>query len=445
MKQATPVTPEKLQAFKVNFNSSRTLRAAANAVSKTSLADAAFCGMEAAKLHHHFSIEIPTMDATNQKSSGRCWMFAALNVLRERVAAKINVEQFELSQSYSAFWDKFERANYFLETILDTAQLDSDDRTVATVLQNGVHDGGQWDMFVNIVKKYGVVPKYVMPETFQSSNTNMMNSLLNTSLKAAAVKLRKWYREGKDTAFLQAEKEKVLDQIFSYLCICYGNPPENFDFEYVDKDKAYHIERGLTPHTFYEKYVDMNLDDYISVIHAPTADKPFDRMYTVKYLGNVVEGQKVSYLNLKMEELKALVIKQLEDGEVVWFGSDVGKFGDRTGGSWDDHSFEYENLTGLDLALTKEERLDYRDSCMCHAMVITGVNLVDGKPNRWKIENSWGDDRGEKGYYIASDSWFDEFVYQAVVQKKYLGEKVALLTQEPIELNPWDPMGSLAE
>ena len=188
MKRATPVTSEKLQAFRANFSGSRALRAAANAVSKTSLADAAFCGMEAAKLHHHFSIEIPTMDATNQKSSGRCWMFAALNVLRERVAAKINVEQFELSQSYSAFWDKFERANYFLETILDTAQLDSDDRTVATVLQNGVHDGGQWDMFVNIVKKYGVVPKYVMPETFQSSNTNMMNSLLNTSLKAAAVK-----------------------------------------------------------------------------------------------------------------------------------------------------------------------------------------------------------------------------------------------------------------
>ena len=444
MNQATPLTAEKLSAYRQQFTGSRALRTAANAASKTALNDIAYCGMEAARLHHHFSIEIPTMSATNQKSSGRCWMFAALNVLRERVAAKTGMEEFELSQSYSAFWDKFERANYFLESILDTAALDSDDRTVATILQNGVHDGGQWDMFVNIVKKYGVVPKHAMPETFQSSNTGMMNSLLNTNLKECAVKLRTMFAEGRPEEELRAVKEEMLGKIFSFLCICYGNPPETFDFEYTDKEKVYHREDNLTPLSFYEKYVEMNLDDYISIIHAPTKDKPFDRMYTVQYLGNVVEGNPVAYLNLTMEELKALVIAQLKDGEVVWFGSDVGKFGDRAGGFWDDRSFEYEALTGLTFALTKEQRLDYRDSAMNHAMVITGVNLKDGKPDRWKIENSWGDDKGEKGYYIASDSWFDEFVYQAVVQRKYLGEKAALLEQPAIELTPWDPMGSLA-
>ncbi len=445
MKNAVPFTEEQQASFRAQFEADKTRRIAANALSKTGLADAAFCGTEAARMHHNFSVEIPTLPVTNQKASGRCWMFAALNVLRERVAARLNLEEFELSQSYLAFWDKFERANYFLETILDTLELEPDDRVLATVLQNGVHDGGQWDMFVNIVKKYGVVPKHAMPETYQSSNTGMMNSLLNTNLKECAVRLRAMYAEGAGIDALHGAKNGMLGSIFCYLCTCYGEPPRSFDFEYTDKEKQYHIDRNLTPRAFYGKYVDMDLDDYVSVIHAPTKDKPYNRMYTVRYLGNVVEGQRVSYLNLPMEELKALVIRQLQDGEVVWFGSDVGKFGDRAGGVWDDRSFGYEELTGLTFRLTKEQRLDYRDSAMNHAMVITGVNLVDGRPNRWKIENSWGDDKGNKGYYIASDSWFDQFVYQAVVQRKYLGEKEALLAQKPIELNPWDPMGSLAD
>ena len=418
-----PISPETLASFRENFAADKSMRAAANAASKTDLADIAFCGMEAARLHHHFSVEIPTMSATNQKSSGRCWMFAALNVLRERVAAKTGMEQFELSQSYCAFWDKFERVNYFYDCILDTADLPADDRTVTYLLQTGVHDGGQWDMFVNIVKKYGVVPKHAMPETFQSSATGSMNRLLNTNLKTGAAALRNLCREGAGAEAVEARKAELLKEAYNFLCICYGAPPQTFDFEYCDKEKQYHIDRGLTPHRFFEKYVDMDLDAYVSIIDAPTKDKPYQHMYTVKYLGNVSGGQEVAYLNLPMEEMKALIIRQLQDGEVVWFGSDVSKFGDRAGGIWDDKSFEYELLTGLDLSLTKEERLDYRDSCMCHAMVITGVNLVDGKPNRWKIENSWGDDRGEKGYYVASDSWFDEFVYQAVVRREYLADR----------------------
>ena len=394
-----PISPETLASFRENFAADKSMRAAANAASKTDLADIAFCGMEAARLHHHFSVEIPTMSATNQKSSGRCWMFAALNVLRERVAAKTGMEQFELSQSYCAFWDKFERVNYFYDCILDTADLPADDRTVTYLLQTGVHDGGQWDMFVNIVKKYGVVPKHAMPETFQSSATGSMNRLLNTNLKTGAAALRNLCREGAGAEAVEARKAELLKEAYNFLCICYGAPPQTFDFEYCDKEKQYHIDRGLTPHRFFEKYVDMDLDAYVSIIDAPTKDKPYQHMYTVKYLGNVSGGQEVAYLNLPMEEMKALIIRQLQDGEVVWFGSDVSKFGDRAGGIWDDKSFEYELLTGLDLSLTKEERLDYRDSCMCHAMVITGVNLVDGKPNRWKIENSWGDDRGEKGYW----------------------------------------------
>ena len=242
------------------------------------------------------------------------------------------------------------------------------------------------------------------------------------------------------------ERIEMLAELFKALCICFGRPVDRFDFAYTDKDGVYHVDRGMTPVSFYEKYIGLALEDYVSVIHAPTADKPFGKTYTVKYLGNVVEGR-VRHLNLPMEELKALAVAQLKAGEPVWFGSDCGKFGNRDDGIWDPDSFVYgELLGGLDLGLTKAERLDYRDSAMNHAMVLCGVNLDEnGRPDRWKIENSWGETAGRKGYFVASDSWFDQFVYQAVVHKRFLSdEQRQALSAEPIELAPWDPMGSLA-
>lgn len=444
MEKATPITPENLAAFQKSYDGNAQLQAMTNVLFKTDIANAAFNNRAASKLVHKFSINIPTMAVTNQKASGRCWLFAALNVLRERIANENNIEFFELSQSYAAFWDKFERANYFLESVLDTADAPVDDRTVKYILQTGVFDGGQWDMFVNIVKKYGVIPKDAMPETHQSCATNPLNDLLNKKLKEDAFELRAMAKTASADA-VAARKTEMLDELYSFLCTCYGAPPASFDFEYVDKDKNYHIEKGYTPASFTEKYIGNMLDDYVSVIHAPTADKPFNKMFTVAYLGNVVGGEIIRYLNLPMEELKALVLKQLSDGEVVWFGSDVGYYGSRDDGFWDDQSFQYAPVTGLSFGMTKEQRLDYGCSAMNHAMVLTGVNVDDGKPNRWKIENSWGDEKGDKGYFICSDSWFDEFVFQAVINKKYLGEKAELLKQEPIVLKPWDPMGSLAD
>jgi bleomycin hydrolase len=237
----------------------------------------------------------------------------------------------------------------------------------------------------------------------------------------------------------------MLGRIYGFLCSCYGEPPRTFDFEYVDKDGNYAIEKGYTPKTFAEKYVGNLLQETVSIIHAPTKDKPYHKTFTIRYLGNVVGGKDVKHLNLTMDEFKAAIIAQLQDGEVVWFGSDVGKYGDREKGFWDDLSFNDELLTGLDLAISKEDALDYGFSAMNHAMVITGVNLEDGKPNRWKIENSWGDEKGKKGYYICSDTWFDQYVFQAAVQKKYLGKLASLADQKPVELDPWDPMGTLAD
>lgn len=443
MKNAKPITQEMIEKFKQNYDKNQQAKVYTAALSKANLADAAYSPMDGAKLDDTFSINLPTTSVTYQKQSGRCWLFASMNILREIVAKNCNMERFELSENYIAFWDKFEKFNFFLESIIDTAALEASDRTVNWILA-GIGDGGQWDMMVSLVKKYGVVPISVMPETYQSSNTRTMSQLLDMKLRKDAIELRKLVQEGKDPS---ARKEEMLDELFQALCICFGKPVETFNFEYVDKDKNYHVDYDMTPMSFYEKYIKLPLEDYVSLINAPTKDKPYGKSYTVKYLGNVV-GEPVKYLNVPMDVMKDLVVRQMKDGEPVWFGSDCGKYGSRTDGIWDQNSFVYgELLGGLDLSLTKEERLDYRDSAMNHAMVLTGVNLDrDGRPNRWKIENSWGEEAGKKGYFVASDAWFDEFTYQVIINKKYLTkEQNEALEAEPIALEPWDPMGTLAE
>lgn len=441
MKKARMIDKELLDKCKKMTAEDSMMRSLGCALSKTDLMDAAYDANAGRKLTMDFSIDLCSSKVTNQKSSGRCWIFAAMNVLREAAAKNCGMESVELSQNYIAFWDKFEKINYFLEAILDSAELPVGNRTLDWLLQ-GLNDGGQWDMIADLVKKYGVVPKTAMPETYQSSNTAAMNQMLNTKLREDAAELRALVHEGKST---EARKEEMLCEMYRALCICFGNPPESFDFDYRDKDKNYHSQH-LTPQEFYKQYVKLDLSDYVSVINAPTEDKPFGHCYTVKYLGNLVEGS-VRYLNVEMNELKDLVIKQMKDGELVWFGSDCSKYADRTFGIWDQDSFALgEMLGGLSFQMSKAQRLDYRDSAMNHAMVLTGVNLdASGKPNRWKIENSWGEDKGVKGYFVASDHWFNEFTYQVVINKKYLNEaQLTALSQEPKELEPWDPMGSLA-
>ena len=437
-----PITKEMLSRFEIEAAADSKLRLLSSAVSKTELADVAYHPTTGAKLQSTFSIEIKTDGVTNQKSSGRCWLFASMNLMRERVAAKCNLEHFELSGNYLAFWDKFEKINYYLESIIDTAALPVGDRTLDWILM-GLQDGGQWDMMVSIINKYGIVPYDVMPETYQSCHTRPSTSLLNMKLRRDAIELRRIVAEGGDPA---QRKEEMLSEYYKALCICFGTPVSRFDFEYRDKDKEFFRDPGLTPQEFFKKYVDIDLNDYVSVINSPTNDMPYGKTYTVKYLGNVAEGT-IRYLNVPMQELKELTIAQMKDGEPVWFGSDCVKFGSRSDGIWDPESFSYSELFGgIDFSLTKEERLDYRDSAMNHAMLICGVNIgEDGKPNRWKIENSWGDEAGRKGYYVASDAWFDEFTYQVIIHKKYLSEAyLKALEEDPIELEPWDPMGTLA-
>lgn len=392
-----------------------------------------------------FSIDLATGKVANQKQSGRCWMFAALNTFRHKMLTTFQLKDFELSQNYTFFWDKYEKANYFYENILKTAEQPTSSREVAFLLQTPQQDGGQWDMIVSLFQKYGVVPKSVMPESSNSSNSRDLNNYLNKLLRKHAVLLRQMAAEEATDEEIQANREAMLQEVYNLLAISLGTPPDNFDFEYRDDEKNYHLDQALTPQSFYEKYVGVNLDDYVSIINAPTEDKPFMKSYTVDMLGNVVGDKPVKYLNLEMDEFKALAVRQLEQGESVWFGCDVGQSSTRDSGIMALDAYDVDDLFDVDLTMTKAERLDYGESMMTHAMVLTGVDLIDDQAKKWKVENSWGEKVGEKGFFVMSDEWMDEYTYQIVVRKEFLTqEQLTAFEAEPTVLAPWDPMGALA-
>ena len=393
-----------------------------------------------------FSLDLTKDKVSDQKASGRCWMFAALNTFRHKMIAGFQLEDFELSQAHTFFWDKYEKSNWFLEQVLATADQELTSRKVKFLLDTPQQDGGQWDMVVALFEKYGVVPKSVYPESISSSNSRELNQILNKLLRQDAQILRELVAEGANSPELQAKKEELLQEVFNFLAMNLGLPPRQFDFSYRDKDNNFHSESGLTPQVFFKKYVDLKLDDYVSIINAPTADKPYGKSYTVEMLGNVVGSKPVRYLNVEMDRLKELAIAQMQAGETVWFGSDVGQSSNRKAGIMADGMYDFTSSMDIQLTQDKAGRLDYSESLMTHAMVLTGVDLDEnGKAKKWKVENSWGEKVGNKGYFVASDSWMDEYTYQIVVRKEFLTEaELAAYEAEPIVLAPWDPMGALA-
>ena len=394
-----------------------------------------------------FSLDLTKDKVTNQKASGRCWMFAALNTFRHKMISSFQLEDFELSQAHTFFWDKYEKSNWFLEQVIATADQELTSRKVAFLLQTPQQDGGQWDMVVSLFEKYGVVPKSVYPESISSSNSRELNTYLNKLLRQDAQILRDLIHSGADSEAVASKKQALLQEIFNFLAISLGLPPREFDFSYRDKDNQFHSESGLTPQSFYKKYVDLQLDDYVSIINAPTTDKPYGKSYTVDMLGNVVGSRPVRYLNVPMDRLKELAIAQMKAGETVWFGSDVGQVSNRKAGILATDVYDFE--AGMDIHLTQDKagRLDYAESLMTHAMVLTGVDLDEaGQSRKWKVENSWGDKVGTDGYFVASDAWMDEYTYQIVVRKEFLtADELAAYEAEPIVLAPWDPMGALAK
>ena len=332
-----------------------------------------------------FSIDLTKDKVSNQKASGRCWMFAALNTFRHKMISDFQLEDFELSQAHTFFWDKYEKSNWFLEQILATADLELTSRKVKFLLDTPQQDGGQWDMVVSLFEKYGVVPKAIYPESVSSSNSRELNQILNKLLRQDAQILRELVKDGVDPSTLQVKKEELLQEIFNFLAMNLGLPPRRFDFSYRDKENHFHSENNLTPQEFYRKYVDLHLDDYVSIINAPTADKPYGRSYTVEMLGNVVGSKPVRYLNVEMDRLKELAIAQMQAGETVWFGSDVGQSSNRKAGIMDEGIYDFTSSMDLHLTQDKAGRLDYSESLMTHAMVLTGVDLdEDGRSKKWK-------------------------------------------------------------
>ena len=416
-----------------------------NVVTQHDVNDVALNRNIVAQATNSFSTVLDDWSVTNQARSGRCWMFAGLNLFRAESRDLLNVKQFEFSQSYVMFWDKMERANYILEAVIETADRPIDDRVVAWLLNQPLGDGGQWDMFVSLVRKHGVVPKTVMPETESSGNSMRMNAGLNYQVRQGARNIRRLYSDEAGLDSMREAKQEALQSIYQILCIHLGNPPAEFDWQWKDKDGEFHRDGNMTPLAFAEKYVSTPMEDYVCLVHDPRESSPPGRTYTVQYLGNVVDGARITYLNVDIDVMKDIAMRMLQDGTPVWMGCDTGKQMHRDKGLWDADLFDYGSVYNATFEMDKAERLEYHQTAMTHAMLFTGVDVVDGKPRRWRVENSWDDKVGDKGFFLMNDSWFAEYMFEIAAPKSYLPEELQrALDTEPIVLPPWDPRGSLA-
>ena len=411
-------------------------------------------GIEAAslnreKIQHTFTAVSHRLDdwkATSQKKSGRCWLFSSLNFLRSRARESLGVKNFEFSQSYVFFWDKFERANWFLTDIIATSDEPVDGRLVQFLLGDVLGDGGQWDMAVSVYMKYGLVPKEVMPESEASTNSRPMNARLRAVLHIGALRLREAIAAGASAEEVDTQRRKILADVWKILVVCLGEPPVRFNWQWRDDEGNFHRDGEITPHEFYERHVGVDLSEYICLVDDPRPENPKGSVETVEHLGNVVGGRPIRYLNAPVEEIKRMAAAQIAAGEAVWFGADVSQPYDRGLGFFVTGIHDYDGLFDVDFSSTKLERVRSGESAMDHAMLFTGVDLDEaGQPRAWRVENSWGDEPGDSGFFTMDDQWFTDNVFEVVVPKSALPEDLAAAVDtEPIVLPAWDPMGTLA-
>lgn len=437
--------PERIATLRAEAAHDRHLRAMRGAVGRLGITKVALDQERLNQVVHSFSEELPSPGVTDQMKSGRCWMFAGVNLLRRSAAHELNAKEFELSQNYLTFWEKLEKANCFLDDVLTTLDEEKDSRLLGQLFASPAGDGGEWELFANLVLKYGVVPTAAMPETHHANESQLMVTILNAKLREDGLGLRRAHRAGATRGDLLARRDRMLDEIYRMLSVFLGLPPETFDLEYRDKDDAFHREAGLSPHAFLERHVDFDPDAYVSLVNVPTADKPFGVAYLVDHLPVVRGGTPRPYLNVDAEVMRQAALRQLEAGEGVYFGCDVAQMMDIEQGILADGLYDLRAVLGVPVRESKADRLDYLGEIAGgHQMVLSGVHRVDGRPVRWKVENSWGDKHGEKGYFAMTDGWFEEYVYQVVVRKAYLDPGLlAALDRPPVHLPPWDPMRGL--
>lgn len=410
-------------------------KALRNALNSTQINVLAASAENIAMIDTHFSDEVKTKGRTDQKSSGRCWLFTGLNVLRSRMIEKHDLGAFTFSQNYLFFYDQLEKANLFLQGIIDTRNLPMEDRKVDWLFSNPIGDGGQFTGVSNLVMKYGVVPSDVMPETLSANNTSQMRTQLATKLREDGLRLR-----AAKPADTQKMKVEMLKEVYRMLVLCLGVPPTEFTWARYNSKGEFVSEKTYTPKGFYQEFIGEDLENnYIMVMNNPSVE--YGKVYEIEYDRHVYDGQNWVYLNLPMEKIKEMAIASIKDNTALYFSCDVGKFLDRPRGVADLKNFDYESLMGVSFGMDKKERILTHASGSTHAMTLIAVDLKDGKPVKWMVENSWGAASGYQGNIIMTDEWFDEYMFRLVVEKKYVpADVMAQMSQKPILLPAWDPM-----
>ncbi|MDF7638076.1 C1 family peptidase [Lactobacillus sp. ESL0791] len=435
------ITSQEIEKFSSAFNSNPQNQTIARAVQRSGILEASYNERAQTDLNRVFSTELDTENVTAQKHSGRCWEFATLNFLRHLFGKKYHIKNFTFSQAYNFFWDKIERANIFYNKIIQTADQPLDARYVRNFLDNAGQDGGHFQLATALIKKYGVVPSSAMPETFNTNDTDGLQIVLGKKLRKDALVLRQLKQEGKEKE-VAAAQEEFLGEIYRIVATAIGEPPTKFDFEYRDDDKKYHLDKDLTPLSFLHKYLgDADLDDYVVLTNSPNHE--YNKLYGYSADNNVEGLCEIRLLNVPMEYLTNAAVSQLKDGEPVWFGNDVLQQMHRKNGYLDSKLYQFSDLFGVDLEMSKADRLRTGEALYSHAMTLVGVDEDQGHIRRWKVENSWGDQVGDKGYFVMDNSWFNDYVYEVAVHKKYLTEEQRKLAEGPVaeDLPVWDPLG----
>ncbi len=395
-----------------------------------------------------FNFSIDGSKIISQKKSGRCWMFAGANVITPKVMTRLDLKDFKLSEAHLAFWDKLEKSNLFLEIMIEMRDRPLDDRALQMYLDSPIGDGGWWQYFEALLGKYGVMPSSAMPETEQSSNTGRLNGLLRTILRKATAELRRMHESGKKEKDLRRYKEDVLADVYKLLVCTYGTPPAEFVFRYEEKKiegedtTKVLVDHSYTPKSFYDEFYGEQMPEYVALVNNPAME--YATLYEFEDGRNVFEAADMAMLNLPIEKLKDYAYRMIKDSQMVWFANDVGKANYRDSGILAVDIYDYEKTFGIDLSTTKADRINYKDTSPNHAMVLLAVDTTtDGVPRKWKVENSWGSDKGNDGYWTMYDSWFDEFVMQVMVDKQLLdAEDAELFEQKPVIIEDWQPFFS---
>ena len=439
--QTGGITPQMMADFKAQHPATAADRAMRNALAKNAINDLALTADNPAATETYFSNEVQSKGISNQKSSGRCWLFTSLNVMRARMIQKYGMGSFQFSQSYCFFYDQLEKSNLFLQAVIDNAADPMEDQQNTWLFQNPLSDGGTFCGAQQIITKYGLVPAEVMPESYSADNTRTMNYLLKLKLRKYGLELRRMAAEKPSAKALQARKTEMLGTVYHMLCVCLGTPPESFTWTRRTADGKAVETKTYTPLEFYREYVGKDLvNDYVFLMNDPT--RPYYKTYSIKYDRHAYDGADWTYLNLPMEEIEPCAIASIKDSTMMYMSCDVGKFYDAKSGVLSLDNFNYADLFGTDFPMDKAERIRTFASASSHAMTLMAVDLdAEGQPLKWKVENSWGPDSGVKGHLVMTRDWFREYFFRLVVEKKYVGERLLELSrQKPVELPSWDPL-----